>query len=330
MAQLTKTAALRMHVGVPSAASAFVACAAVVSGYLILATPEFATPYNLAIVIRSAALVGIIAVGTTFVTISGNFFLLSVTETAAVSAMVFAHVTNAHFGAAEALVTTLGAAALIGASQGVFIGLGSNPIIVTLGYAGVLFGITSVLSGSKPISIDQPPSLAWLGKGVFLGMQTTTWIFIALAVVAEIVLRKTVFGRRVFLSGANRATSQAIGNRDFAVTVWVCAIASGFSGLVGVLTASQLSAAYLDNFTGSNGASGSLTLNAIAAVMLGGTAIAGGSGSALRSAFGAVFIALVDNIMVLRGYDTGPRTLFLGLAVLVSVSAYCYWGKVTR
>jgi ribose/xylose/arabinose/galactoside ABC-type transport system permease subunit len=271
------------------------------------------------------------AVGLTFVTISGNFFLLSITEVAAFSSVVFAFLVNGHlFGFIPVLLMTLGSAAALGAMQGVLIGLGGNPIIVTLAFGGVIFGSAAYLSSAQMILVDQPNPFQWLGTGKSFGIPNVTWSFVILAGVAEIILRKTTFGRRVYLNGENKATAKAIGGREMGMAVTVCAIASAAGGLVGLLFSAQMSASYINDFTGAMGASGSLTLNAIAAVMVGGTAINGGAGSALRSALGAIFISLVDDLMVLRGYGTGPRILLVGVVILVSIGTHSILKRGSR
>lgn len=306
----------------PSLAVAAVVATIVVLAYGALTTPSFLTAFNVGVIIRAAAFVGIMAIGLTFVTISGNFFLLSVTEIAALSSIIFTFSVNQEFGFLSVLVITLGMAAILGAMQGAVIGLGGNPIVVTLAFGGVIFGCAAYFSDAQMILVNRPNPFEWLGAGLSFGIPNVTWIFIILAVIGEIALRCTTFGRRVYLNGDNRAAARAIGNRDYVIAIQVCAIAAVAGGLVGLLFSAQMSAGYINHFTGAMGASGSLTLNAIAAVMVGGTAIAGGAGSALRSALGAVFIALVDNMMVLRGYPAGPRILFVGLIILASVSAY--------
>lgn len=305
-----------------SLAAAAVLIAIVVLAHGAATTPNFLTAFNLGVIVRTAAFVGIMAIGLTFVTISGNFFLLSVTEIAALSSIVFTLSVNQELGFPMVMLITLGLAAGLGAMQGVVIGLGGNPIVVTLAFGGVIFGGAAYFSGAQMILVNRPNPFEWLGAGLSLGVPNVTWAFMTLAIVGEVVLRCTTFGRRIYLNGDNREAARAIGNRDLLVAVEVCAIAAAAGGLVGILFSAQMSAGYINHFTGAMGASGSLTLNAIAAVMVGGTAIAGGSGSALRSAFGAVFIALVDNMMVLRGYPTGPRILFVGLIILISVAMY--------
>ena len=290
--------------------------------YGAFTTPGFLSVSNFLTIIRSAAIVGIMAIGLTFVTISGNFFLLSVTELAAFASILFAYSVNAHLGFIAILLIVFLTTGGLGALQGILIGLGGNPIVVTLAFGGVIFGAAAFISNAEQILVTRPNAFEWAGSGLSFGIPNVTWIFLALAAIAEFVLKFTTFGRRVYLNGDNIEAARAIGNRDLVIAIQVCAIAGAAGGLVGILFSSQMASGYINHFTGAMGASGSLTLNAVAAVMVGGTAIAGGAGSALRSALGAVFIALVDNMMVLRGIDTGPRIFFVGLIILMSVGVY--------
>ncbi len=321
-----------MPATLPLPGIAFLLAAIAIAGLVFgaLTTPSFLTPFNAGVIVRAAAFVGIMAVGLTFVTISGNFFLLSVTEIAALSSIVFAVAVNQHLGPLPVLVITLGLAALLGAVQGAIIGLGGNPIVVTLAFGGVIFGLAAHFSDAQMLLVMRPNAFEEIGAGLTLGVPNVTWIFVLIAVAGEVILRKTTFGRRVYLAGDNRATATAIGNRAGVMAIQVCSIAAVAGGLVGILFSAQMSAGYINHFTGAMGASGSLTLNAIAAVMVGGTAISGGAGSALRSAGGAIFISLIDNMMVLRGYEAGPRILFVGLVIVISVSAYSLSRRTRR
>ena len=159
--------------------------------------PNFLTIFNFKTIIRDAALVGIMAVGLTFVTLSGNFFLLSMKETAALCIICFATSMAAGLGFEISFLLTMAVAVVAGAAQGVLIGLGGNPIIVTLGAAGLLFGLGSWWSDNLVVSFRRPHGAEWLGTGSFLGLPNITIAFILIAVAAELALRYTAFGRQV-------------------------------------------------------------------------------------------------------------------------------------
>lgn len=312
--------------------------------YGAFTTENFLTAQNIKTILRSTAFVGIFAIGLTFVTISGNFFLLSLEETAGLASLIFAMTlasglddgtgwfaqmfafswteSSANIGLVFALLLTIGIAILIGAIQGAIVGLGGNPIVVTLGAAGIVFGIASWVSNNEVIFIERPHSAEWLGTGLTGTVPNVTWAFIVLAILGEIVLRYTSFGRSCYLVGASKETAHSTGYSAFWKAVQVFALASVGAALVGIMFASQISQGQVSLFRAAMGSSGSLAISAIASVMVGGTSVFGGRGSIWQTVLGALFISVVDNMMVLRGFESGPRILFVGLTVVASISLY--------
>lgn len=285
-------------------------------------TDNFLTPGNLRVVLRTAAFVGILATGLTFVTISGNFFLLSLNEMAMIASVSFVTFVAMGFGFVGALLAVLAIAAVVGALQGIIVGLGGNPIVVTLGAAGVLFALASAFSNNEVLPMVRPHPAEWIGSGLMLGVPAITWTFILVVIVGDLVMRFSRFGLTVTLLGANKEAGKLTGLNPLRNAIAVFAIASCTGALVGVLLSAQLSQGGVELFADAVGPGGDLTIGAIAAVMVGGTAIHGGEGSVLRSALGAVFIAAINNMMVLRGFSNGPRLLFVGLAVVLGVTVY--------
>ena len=284
--------------------------------------PNFLTIFNFKTIIRDAALVGIMAIGLTFVTLSGNFFLLSMKETAALSIICFATSMAAGNGFEISFLLTMAIAVAVGAAQGALIGLGGNPIIVTLGAAGLLFGLGSWWSDNLVVSFRRPHGAEWLGTGSFLGLPNITIAFILIAIAAELALRHTAFGRQVYLIGANRAAGRATGHENFAMAIKVCIIASVCSAFVAIAFSAQVSSAHVNYFSSEFGSSGDMTIMVIATVMVGGNSIMGGYGSTLRSSLGAIFISTVDNMMVLHGFNSGPRVLAVGLMIVFSIIVF--------
>lgn len=264
-----------------------------------VATDDFLTWFNVKTIIRDAALVGIMAIGLTFVTLSGNFFLLSMKEIAALSIICFATLMGAdwnQWGAGEgdpaaagllitflvAFVATMIVATAAGAVQGALIGLGGNPIVVTLGAAGLFFGIGSWWSDNLVVSYRRPHGAEWLGTGSFIGdIPNITVAFIFIAILAEMVLRHTTFGRQVYLVGANRAAGHATGHENFGMAIKCCIIASVCAAFVAVAFSGQVSSAHVNYFSSEFGSSGDMTIMVIAIVMVGGNSIMGGYGSTL-------------------------------------------------
>jgi simple sugar transport system permease protein/ribose transport system permease protein len=277
-------------------------------------TPRFVTVDNALIIVRSASIIGIVAVALTFVTISGNFFSLSLGETASFSAIAFSFMIAEGWGVPVALVLTLVLALAFGAVQGAVVAAGANPIITTLGAGAALFGLAAVLTDNKTMRTGSNVA-DWVGRGRPFGIPNQTWAFVILTIVAALVLTKTPFGRRLALVGSNAAAATATGLRRGTIAIAAFAIASLGAGLAGMFTAAQVGQGTTDQFP-------ELTINAIAAVLVGGTVISGGEGSMLRTALGAVFIAGLDNLLVIRGYSFGVRVTVTGLAVLAGVSLF--------
>ena len=292
--------------------------------------PNFLTLFNFKTIIRDAAIVGIMAIGLTFVTLSGNFFLLSMKETAALAIIAFATCMAAGLGFPMSFLITMAIATIAGAVQGLLIGLGGNPIVVTLGAAGLFFGIGSWWSDNLVVSFRRPHGAEWLGTGSTFGLPNITIAFVIIAIVAELVLRKTSFGRQVYLIGANRAAGRATGHENFAMAIKVCIIASVCSAFVAVAFSAQVSSAHVNYFSSEFGSSGDMTIMVIATVMVGGNSIMGGYGSTLRSSLGAVFISTVDNMMVLHGFNSGPRVLAVGLMIVFSIMVFALVRRGSR
>jgi simple sugar transport system permease protein/ribose transport system permease protein len=287
-----------------------------------LTTPAFLTTSNLLTIVRAAAITGIAALGMTFITISGNYFSLAVEQTAAFCAIIFALAMAAGFGLVVAILVTLVVAAVIGLAVGAIVALGANPIIATLGAGAGLYGLSAIVTNNKQIQLGSHDA-DFLGQGQILSVPTQSYAFILLAVVAMIALTRTRFGRQIVLVGANKAAATASGIQvGLAVTAAfvLCSIGAAISG---IFVAAQFGQGIVNQFDGFN-------TDVIAAVLVGGNAIQGGEGSAVRTALGAIFIALLVNFTLLRGYPYGVRVLLEGAAILVGVIAYHFSQRGNR
>ena len=279
-----------------------------------LSTPTFLNGSNLLNVVQVASLTGIIALGTTFLTLSGNFFSLSLEQTGALCSIAFAASLGWGWAWPAALLLALLIGAVTGLVQGVFVAFGANPIIVTIAAGAAIFGLAAVATNSRA-QLIQGDSVRWLGDGQPLGVPITTWTFVLLAVIAQVVLVKTRYGRSTMLVGSNRATARSVGLPIGRVSTAAFVLAGLCAALAGVFVAAQSDRGLVSNLQGAN-------LDVVAAVLVGGTSIQGGEGSVFRTALGAVFISLLQNILVLRGYSSGPRELVEGIVVVVGVSVF--------
>lgn len=282
-----------------------------ITGYGGATTTGFLTVSNLKAILTAAAFVGIIAVGLTVIVLSGNLFSLALGQTAAISAMVFLY--SLRLGLAAAIVLTLLLGLAIGAVQGFAVGAWrANPIIVTIGAAGLMEGMAVWLSHGQSI-VPPPSETSWqrLAEPVF-GLAAPVYVFIALAVILAAVMHRTRFGHQIYLLGENRVAARAAALPITLLTVGAFGIASLYTAASGILVgATSANASLL--------LTGSYTYDAIAAALVGGNAVTGGRGSIARTVAGAILIATISDMLLLRGYSTGGQILVRGIIVLVVV-----------
>lgn len=274
-------------------------------------TDGFLTVDNLQAVLLSSAFVGVIALGMTVIMLSGNLFSLSLGATAAVGAIAFLY--GLRWGFAPALVFSVGIATAICAVQGLVIGgLGANPIIVTIAAGVIQAGITIKLTGGSTMN---PPagdtSFTFLNERL-AGIPVPFIVFGVATLVLEFVFRRTRFGRLVYALGGSVAASRAAAMKISVVATGAFAVAGACAGLAGVLLAAANQNATLS-------IQGDYNYDAIAAVLVGGSAVTGGQGSALRTLFGVLVIATISSLLLLRGYSTGVQILVKGLIVFAVV-----------
>ncbi len=276
---------------------------------LMLTTDRFLTVENAKAILSSASIVGIMALGLTFVTLIGALVSLAVSATAVMGAMVF--LAELHLGLVPALAIAIAAGAVVTALQGAIVGAwGANPVILTIGAGFLLSGVTTKASNGV---IVQPSGNGFQTlNSTPLGVPLGVYVMVALALVFQYVLRRTILGRQLTLIGENRDAARAAGMRIARIT----AVAFAFAG-----AAFALGGAFLGAFN--KGASaqleGTLTFDVIAAVLVGGTLISGGRGSALRTLAGAIAIAAISDLLLLRGLDTGAQILLKGVLVVAVV-----------
>jgi ribose transport system permease protein len=277
-------------------------------------TPGFLTLDNLLIVIRAASITGIIALGMSYITISGNLFALSAEELSVLSACVFAWLLRAHYDLAAGLVLTLVFAGSAGGIQGAIIARGADPIITTLAFGALFRGLASLVSNNKNILLETDAA-QWLGTGRPLGIPTQSWVFAILTIVAWFVLQRTRFGRQLLLIGANRQAAMATGFQVGQASLVALTLFGLCCGMAGISAASQFGLAVANLFTG-------LNVDVIAAVLVGGISLRGGQGTPLQAALGAIFIALIQNYMLLHSLTSGQRMLVVGCLVAAATLGF--------
>lgn len=277
-----------------------------------LTTTGFLTGDNLKAVLLNASITGIAAVAMTPVTLSGNYVSLATAQSAMLAAVVFVAEVGAGWPIALAILSTLVLLAVVGFAQGAIVAAGLNPVLTTLAAGAVIAGIVASLLSGQPVTLGNQ-SISWGVVGLF-GVPTPIYIFILTTVALTLVVHRTVLGRQLILVGANRETAELTGIAAGRVTILAFVIFSVGLAIAGILWGAQLGTANSDTLS-------TLSIDAGAAVLVGGTAIQGGQGSPLRSAAGGLIIALATNIMILRGASFGERQAVVGAVIIAVVVA---------
>lgn len=276
--------------------------------------PAFLSPQNGLVILRAAAMSGIVAMGATFITLSGRFFSLALGQSAMFSGVCLAVMMSYGIPFPIALIVTLTIAVLLGFLQGGVIAMGANPIITTLGAGALMAGLAGLVTGGKNIPIESA-AVEWIGNGRIIGVPTQTAAFLFSLAVAWFVVSKTRFGRETILLGANQATAHSSGISVPRVTISVFIIATVAAAVMGIFEAAQFSKARVMGFS-------SVDFDVVAAVLIAGTAIQGGRGSPLQTAIGAIFIATLQNYMLLLAWPSGVRMGVTGAFILLIVVGF--------
>lgn len=274
-------------------------------------TTRFFSLANARAILASSAQTGITAIGATVVMIAGSAVSLAAAQTATVAAMIF--LITQQFGLAAAVILTLLGGMVITALQGAVIGFwAANPIVLTIAAAFAIDGVSIWVSGGTTV---YPKGTAFAGlNDTYLGLPLAVYVLVGLTVIAEWFLRRTTVGRQLYLVGENQSAARAAGLPVGRVTVIAWAIFGLCIALTGIFLAAF-------NTSANSDIGGTLSLDAIAAVLVGGTAIGGGRGSALRTLGGTVVISAMSDLLLLRGFSTGVQLLVKGILVLFVVVA---------
>jgi ribose/xylose/arabinose/galactoside ABC-type transport system permease subunit len=271
---------------------------------------RFLTTANLLNVLRQVAIVGILAIGMTFVILTRGIDL-SVGSILGISVVIYAGYMDSH-GMAVAIPLGLAAAVAAGVANGIGVAYaGIPPFIMTLGMLSFVRGIAFIYTGGTPIPILSE-AFYDLGNGYLLGIPIPSLILIGILLVSAGVLSLTPFGRSVYAIGSNEEAAKLSGVPVRPYLVAVYAISGGVSGLAGLVYASQLS-------IGTPIAGQGYELDAIAAVVVGGTSLFGGVGGVAGTFLGTLIIGVLANILNLTGVDPFVQQLFKGALIVLAV-----------
>ncbi|WP_238010557.1 ABC transporter permease [Dactylosporangium sp. AC04546] len=284
--------------------------------FFSFASPYFFTPSNLVGILMAATVTGILALGTTFVIVAGGIDLSIGTGMILCGVMTGVFLTYWGWPVWAGVTGAILFGGLIGFVNGFNVSvLGLPPFIATLGMMLVASGLSLVISGTKPIYFKEHPNFQLLmnfsvipGARFPLGVL----IFLTLTVVAAVVLGKTIVGRYAFSIGSNEAATALSGVNVVRWKLTIYTIAGLFVGIAGVLAASRLSSAQPVGGMG-------LELEAIAAVVIGGTSLQGGRGSIAGTVVGALIVAVLTNGLRVTAVPQEWQSVVVGCVILVAV-----------
>ena len=278
---------------------------------VIFATPGFLAGPSILSLLTTVSFIGCVAIGMTLITISGNIMSFALGATVGVTAMVFILASN-WLGFGLGLVFGLLFGSLLTGLQGLMIGwVRANPIIVSIAALALIYGLTQAFAEKGTIYAD-PGIFPASVKGKVGGVPIEFIMFVLSALIAQFILSFTRFGRNLFMVGSSFRAAEAVGVNTGRTITGAYLWAGFFTSLAGIMLAVRYDAANMDYGV-------AYDYDAIAAVLVGGTAIGGGHGSAVRTFAGAMVIAAVQVMLLLRGLRQEWQYLAAGLIVLAVI-----------
>jgi erythritol transport system permease protein len=294
-----------------------------------IASPAFLTGSNLTILVKHVAINAILAVGMTFVILSGGIDL-SVGSIAGLAGIVAGGLIHSglvlrsigvvvYFHTWLVILIAILVGAVVGVINGALIAyLRVAPFIATLGTLYVARGSALLISnGATFPNLAGKPDLGntgflWLGSGSVLGLPVAIWLMLLFAGAGILLAERTPFGRRVYSVGGNERAAELSGVRVSRIKLAVYVISGVCSAAVGLIIAAQLASAH--PATGET-----FELNAIAAVVLGGTSLMGGRGSVANTIIGAFVIGVLADGLILLGVSQFWQIVIKGLVIVLAV-----------
>ncbi len=285
--------------------------------FFSVASSNFYQAANLSNILLSTVVTGLLALGTTFVIITGGIDLSIGTGMTLCSVMTAYFMTQLGLPMIVGVLGGVLFGALIGCTNGFFVAVLKIPsFIATLAMMMVAAGLALVISGTKPIytnEVEGFQSIFALGKSIpGLVIPNAVFILFAAAIVAGVVLSKTVLGRYTYSIGSNEQATALSGVNVTKWTVLIYTFAGAFTGLAGVIAAARLNSAQPAGGMG-------LELQAIAAVVIGGTSLAGGKGSIIGTVIGALIMSVLTNGLSIMSIPQEWQQVAVGVVILLAV-----------
>ncbi|KAA0691942.1 ABC transporter permease [Neorhizobium sp. P12A] len=292
----------------------------VLCGLLTVISPYFLTSQNLLNMLRQSSINGILAIGLTFVILTRGIDL-SVGSVVALAGIVgasfatmspVAGVPGTPYPALVSIIVGLIIGLICGTVSGMIVTRFRVPsFVVTLGMLSSARGLTMLYTGGKPVP-SLTPEFRWMGTGHVFGVPAPIIVLLVVFAVSWWVLNKTRYGRHVYAVGGNPRAANTSGIRVSRIRLSVFMISGVTAALAGLLLAARTG-------SGLTQAGVSYELDAIAAVVIGGTSLSGGTGSVTGTLFGTLIIAVMNNGLDLLGVDSNYQQIIKGLIIVLAV-----------
>ncbi len=279
--------------------------------FATILSPSFLSVTNLFNVFKQITVAGVVGCGMTFVILTGGIDL-SVGSILGLSGVLAAGVLESTGNPAFAIALALAVGVLCGAINGFFVSFCEiPPFISTLGMMTLLRGCVLVYTKGSPISIKSD-AYKFFGKGAIAGIPVPVIILILLFLLAHYILTQTSYGRSIYAFGGNREAARLSGIST-RFTEWMAYTINGLlCGIAGVILTARLGSAQSTSGTG-------IEMDAIAAVILGGTSLSGGVGFVLPTVVGAMIMGIIDNILTLMNVNPHATNIVKGAVILIAV-----------
>ncbi|SFC39916.1 monosaccharide ABC transporter membrane protein, CUT2 family [Bacillus sp. OV322] len=273
----------------------------------------FLTSGNLLNIVRQTATITLMALAMTFVISSGEIDL-SVGSIAALSSLAGALALQAGYGIFGGLIAGVGTGLLVGLVNGLLVTKVAIPsFLVTLGTMGAVKGIAMWITDTAPVPIVDADFNFIFGSGDIGPIPVLLIWTLVFAIIAHILLRKTSYGRKVLATGGNENAARFSGVKTARVKLMVFVGTGLMAGLAGLLYAGRMNAGRFSFGEGDE-------LSVIAAVILGGTALAGGVGTIIGTVIGSLMIGVINNGLIIMGLDVSQQMIIRGLIIILAVA----------
>lgn len=284
--------------------------------FFTLASPYFMTQSNLVGIGLATAVTGILAIGVTFVIITGGIDLSIGTVMTLSAVMTGVVVTNAGLPLILGIAVGIATGALMGLINGTLIArLGIPPFIATLGMLNVARGLALILAELKPIYFNDTPEFNETAMGSLIpgvDVPNIILIFVGCAIIAAFILGRTILGRYLYAIGSNEEAARLSGVRTVRWKASAYVLSGLFAGIAGVVIAARLNSAQPSVGFG-------YELDAIAAAVIGGTSLSGGEGSIFGTFIGAFVISVLTNGLRLLSVPPELQIVITGCIVVLAV-----------